>query len=168
MGIQLIIYLDDILILHQVKEELVQITPLICQMLEALGLVVNQKKSVLIPQQKMEFLGFLVDATTLHLIFPVEKLRKIQQLAQQLLRQQTVSVRDLARFVGKTSASQRAIWQAPSFQGATVFDKFCGANRSISTRWLRDEIQCHPETHQGGRDGSDLVEPPSRVGQYFN
>ena len=81
-------------------------------MLEALGLVINQKKSVLIPQQTMEFLGFLVDATTLHLTFPAEKLRKIQQLAQYLLHQQNVSVRDLARLVGKTSALQRAIWQA--------------------------------------------------------
>ena len=43
MGIRLIIYLDNILILHQVKEELIQITTLICQMLEALGLVINQK-----------------------------------------------------------------------------------------------------------------------------
>ena len=113
MGIWLIIYLDDILVLHQVKEELIQITALICHMLEALGLVINQKKSVLIPQQTTEFLGFLVDATTLHLTFPAEKLRKIQQLAQHLLHQQNASVRDLARFVGKTSALQRAIWQAP-------------------------------------------------------
>ena len=33
MGIRLIIYLNNILILHQVKEELIQITTLICQML---------------------------------------------------------------------------------------------------------------------------------------
>ena len=45
MGIRLIIYLDDILILHQSKEELIQLIPMICQMFEALGLVVNQKKS---------------------------------------------------------------------------------------------------------------------------
>ena len=94
---------------------------LICQMLKALGPVINQKKSVLIPQQKMEFLGFLVDATILHLIFPAEKLRKIQQLAKHLLNEQNVSVRDLARFVGKTSASQKAIWQAPIHYRAIQF-----------------------------------------------
>ena len=60
------IYLDDILILHQVKEELIQLIPLISQMFEAPGLVVNQTKSVLIPQQRMEFLGFLIDTVTLH------------------------------------------------------------------------------------------------------
>ena len=62
MGIRLIIYLDNILILYQVKEELIQAIPLICQFFETLGLVINQKKSILIPQQRMEFLGFLVDA----------------------------------------------------------------------------------------------------------
>ena len=72
-------------------------------------------------QQRIEFLGFLVDATTLHLVFPAEKLRKVQQLAQHLLCQQTVSVRELARFVGKTSASQRAIWQAPLHYRALQF-----------------------------------------------
>ena len=69
----------------------------------------------------MEFLGFVVDATTLHLVFPAEKLRKIQQLAPHLLCQQTVSIRELARFVGKTSASQRAVWQAPLHYRALQF-----------------------------------------------
>ena len=32
MGIWLIVYLDDILFLHQSKEELIQLTPLICQL----------------------------------------------------------------------------------------------------------------------------------------
>jgi len=58
-----------------------QLTPLICQLFDALGLVVNLKKSMLSPQQTLEFLGFQVDTVNLQLIFPAEKLRKIQQLA---------------------------------------------------------------------------------------
>ena len=86
-------------------EELTQLTPLIYQLFEALGLMVNLKKSILSPQQTLEFLGFQVDTVNLKLIFQAEKLRKIQQLAQHLLHQSRVSVRDLARFVGKTSAA---------------------------------------------------------------
>ena len=57
--------LEDLLILHQVKEELIQLIPLISQLFEeALGLVANQTKSGSIPQQRMEFLGFLVDTVT--------------------------------------------------------------------------------------------------------
>ena len=61
MGIRLIIYLDDILIMHQEKDHLIQLTPLVCKFLEALGLMVNLKKSQLIPAQNIEFLGFLVN-----------------------------------------------------------------------------------------------------------
>jgi len=83
----------------------------IFHLFKALGLVVNQKKSILTPHKILEFLGFQVDTINLQLIFPVEKLKKIQQLPQQLLYQSSVLVRDLAKFVGKTSASTRAIWQ---------------------------------------------------------
>ena len=41
MGICLMVYLDDIVILHQEREELVLLIPLTCQMFKALELVVN-------------------------------------------------------------------------------------------------------------------------------
>ena len=113
IGIRLVVYLDDILILHQGREELESLAPLICNLFEALGLVINTKKSLLIPQQSTEFLGFLIKSMTLQIQMPQEKLRKIQQDARGLLLHQSVTVRDLARFVGKTTASCKAIWQAP-------------------------------------------------------
>ena len=47
-----------------------------------------------------------------------------------------------------------------SLQGNTVFDKFCDADVSVSIEWSRDKVQCHTETHQGGREQPDLVELP--------
>ena len=134
MGIRLVIYLDDILFLHQSKAELVQLTPLICQLFEVLGLVVNQKKSVLTPDQMMEFLGFQVDIVTLQLIFPAEKLRKLKQLAQHLLHQQEVTVREIVRFVGKASAATRAVWQAPLHYRAQP-TWCCGRTTLWKLRW---------------------------------
>jgi len=113
MGIRLVIYLDDILIMHHSKEELLQFLPLICQLFKALGLMVNLEKSQTVPKQEMEFLGFQVNSASLQLAFPAEKMRKIQQDARALLQRHSVSVRDLARFVGKVTATTRAIWQAP-------------------------------------------------------
>jgi len=110
MGIRLVIYLDEILIMHR---ELIQLTFLICQLFEALGLMVNCENSQLIPKQEMEFLGIRVNSTPLNLGLPAEKMRKIQQNARAFFNQQLVSVRDLARFVGKVTATVRAIWQAP-------------------------------------------------------
>ena len=112
MGIRLVVCLDDILILHQSREELDCLAPLICSLFEALGLVINTKKSILIPQQVTEFLGFQINSGTLQIQMPQEKLRKIQHNARWLLQHQSITVQDLARFVGKTTASSKAIWQA--------------------------------------------------------
>jgi len=113
MGIHLIIYLDDILLMHQSKGDLAQLVSLVGQIFQALDLMVNLKKSQLAPTQEMKFLGFQVNSTSLHLALTAEKLRKVQQNARTLIHQQLVSVGDLARFVGKVTAIVRAIWQAP-------------------------------------------------------
>ena len=58
-------------------------------------------------------LGVSSELLTMYLILPAQKLRKIQQDAQKLLKQENMSVRELARFLGKVSAAARAVWQAP-------------------------------------------------------
>ena len=81
ISIRLIAYLDDILIIYQIRGEILHITPLVCQMFKALGLMVNMEESLLIPQQELEFLGFLVNSVSLYLAYRTEKMRKIQQNA---------------------------------------------------------------------------------------
>ena len=113
IGYRLIIYLDDILVMHQNKEQLQQITHLVCSLLENLGLMVNQKKSMTTPVQRLEFLGFQVCSISMKFTIPSEKLRKIKQAARKILDQRITSVREITQFVGKTAATGRAIPLAP-------------------------------------------------------
>ena len=86
----------------------------ICQLTcQLFGLIVNQMKSILTPTQELEFLGFQLCSTSMRLSVPTEKLCKIQQDARRMLQQASVSVREIARFVGKTTATLRAIPLAP-------------------------------------------------------
>jgi len=103
------------LIVHEDKVQLQQIIPLICQLFEYLGLIlrVNQKKSVLQPAQRLEFLGFEIYTQPMTLSIPQEKPRKIQQDARRLLTKSQVSVRELAQFMGKVTATTRALPTAP-------------------------------------------------------
>ena len=96
--------LNDILILHQDRDQLHQITQSACQLLECLGLLVNNKKSLLTPCQQLEFLGFQLCTQTLRMLVPLEKMRKIQQDATRILAQDQVWLREIARFVGKVVA----------------------------------------------------------------
>ena len=75
--------------------------------------MVNLKKSILTPTQELEFLGFHLCSVTMRLSIPPEKLRKIQQDARHLLDRESVSVREIARFVGKATATFRAIPLGP-------------------------------------------------------
>ena len=158
MGIRLIVYLDDILIMHQSKEELMQLTPLICQFFAGLGWVVNLKKSHLTPEQSMEFLGFMVNSLTMKLILPAQKLKKIQQDAQRLLKLERVSVRELARFLGKASAASRAVWQAPlHYRARPPENGECSDTREPITARLDTKVQCASRIDQRGNGGSKLV-----------
>ena len=56
-GCCLIIHLDNMLMLHQDRGQLQQLTQLTCQLFERLGLTVNQKKSVLMLTQKLHRLS---------------------------------------------------------------------------------------------------------------
>ena len=121
VGCRLIIYLDDLLILHQHKDRLQQMVQLIGQLFSSLGLIVNHKKSILLPTQILEFLGFKINSQSMQISLPQEKMRKIQQDSNRLLAQQSVSVRQIAQFVGKTAATLRALPTAPLHYRALQF-----------------------------------------------
>ena len=108
-----------------------------------------------VPSADPEFLGFQVDTVNLQLIFSAEKLRKIQQLAQHLLHRSRLSVRDLASFVGKTSAATYMGYMASSsaFQSTTIPNEFsgtrgplCGFRRGLQLQ----EVQYQSDLDQGG------------------
>ena len=62
-GIRLVIYLDDILILSESKEGLLADIDTVIDLLQSLGFLINGEKSIIVPTQKIECLGLIVDST---------------------------------------------------------------------------------------------------------
>ena len=112
-GIRLIIYLDDLLFMNSDKEGLLQDMATARFLLENLGFVINFEKSMFVPSQQLEFLGFLVNSQDMTLRLPDYKVESIKNLCASLLRQSVVSVRELSRLIGKLTASIQAIFPAP-------------------------------------------------------
>lgn len=81
-GIHLIIYLDDILIFNPCKARLLNHLGTVKSLLESLGFVINVEKSIQIPSQKIEFLGLIIDTTSLHLSIPVSQTEKSPRLVR--------------------------------------------------------------------------------------
>jgi len=113
IGVRLIIYLGDILFMAERKQLAIQHAQLVSTTLENLGFVVNYEKSVLIPSPQMEFLGFLVDSTTMTLALPGEKIRKIQREYQKALTVSSLTLRKLASLIGFLNSSIEAVFEAP-------------------------------------------------------
>ena len=65
MGIRLVIYLDDILIMAASKELALKHTDLVISLLQQLGFTINLEKSRLLPSQVVEYLGFQINSRSM-------------------------------------------------------------------------------------------------------
>lgn len=113
LGIRMIIYLDDILIMNQSRNDILSDLSTVLTTLEGLGFLINKKKSIMEPSQTMEFLGYTVKSTLLTLSLPREKVTKIKNSCKQMLEQKKVSVRDMAQLIGQLTATNQAILPGP-------------------------------------------------------
>ncbi len=81
MGIRILNYRDDWLILAQSEAELLSHRTLILSHLERLGLRVNFAKSALSPSQRVSFLGTVLDSAHMRAVIAPERALAIQKLA---------------------------------------------------------------------------------------
>ena len=112
-GIRLIIYLDDFLLMASTEETLLYHVPLTVTLLEMLGFVVNYQKSQLNPTQSIEFLGFHINSIMLIISLPLDNVKGIRKECQKLLENPYITITELARLLGKLSASIQAVFPAP-------------------------------------------------------
>ena len=113
MGIRLIIYLDDILLMNQSFQGVLSDLNVAMTLLKGLGFLINKEKSEFQPQQRIDFLGYTVDSIEMTLSLPRDKVLKIKETCKEILSDQSVTVRKLAQLIGKLTATNQAILAAP-------------------------------------------------------
>uniref|UniRef100_A0AC34F4H4 Reverse transcriptase domain-containing protein n=1 Tax=Panagrolaimus sp. ES5 TaxID=591445 RepID=A0AC34F4H4_9BILA len=107
-GILLIVYLDDWLFMAKTKQKLLADLKFVCATFMALGLIINEAKSHLIPSKRIEFLGLQVDSSTMTLCVPAVKQHRICNLARQILTTPLVSAAILAKLCGSLASIKLA------------------------------------------------------------
>ena len=115
LGMRLVLYLDDMLILAQTREMTRECLATALELLLSLGFIINLKKSVLNPTQKIEFLGFQIDSQRMTISLPQQKIKSLKQRARHLCRVSQVSVREIAQILGLMISVQPAILPVPLF-----------------------------------------------------
>jgi hypothetical protein len=113
LGIQMVIYLDDMIFIHNDPVSLTAQTQTAVWLLQRLGFMINWEKSQLRPTQVIDFLGFQLDSVNLKVQLPAEKVRDIQNSCRTLIRKKRVTAREVAAVLGKLVAAVRAIVPGP-------------------------------------------------------
>ena len=115
LGVRMVVYIDDILILAETREALKNQVEALVYLLEVVGFIINQKKSIMAPTQSLDFLGLMIDTRSMIISLPAEKLKKIRAEARKMAQSMSVLARDLARLLGKMNATSSVLPVAPLF-----------------------------------------------------
>ena len=115
LGIRLVIYMDDMLLTASSVQLIQEHTYIALFLLENLGFVINNQKSILTPCQQIKFLGMTVNSQSMELKLPGEKIKKIRTEARHLLATPNAPARSLAQLLGKLNATSPALQMAPLF-----------------------------------------------------
>ena len=97
LNILIIIYLDDMLLIGHAIEEMLMVRDTVIFLFQQLGFVLNFKKSVLTPTQRIDFLGVTVDSLIMTLSLPEKKVSKVQKQCLELLQETQVLTLELKK-----------------------------------------------------------------------
>ena len=113
LGIQIIGYIDDFILIADCPQVLQEAITYALTLFDSLGLTVHQEKSVLVPTQKIEFLGFILDSVTMTISLTDKKKSKICDMAKKLAQKPVTTIRDLASLIGNVVAADPAVPLGP-------------------------------------------------------
>lgn len=151
MGLRIIIYLDDMLIMSQSRDLALTHEFTTLNLLEGLGFVVNYERSCLEPSQVIGLLGFEINSQTLTILLPRDKIRNIRKQCQILLDNPHPSVRELSKFLGLLTSSIQAIFLASLHYRNLQFAKTRHCESFIPTRlWYISSINKQCRKFNGG------------------
>ena len=99
-GIRLIIYIDDIIVIGRHYESCLANLLYVKNLFECCGYTINMTKSVFIPSQLCEVLGFMVDSVSMHAYLPEDKRLNYIQFFEQCLQIGQITTKKLAKLIG--------------------------------------------------------------------
>ena len=107
------------------------------QLMDDLGLTVHPEKSVIIPTQCIEFVGFIINSVDRTVRLSPHKAVEIKNLCFSLLKQQTVIIRDFAKLTGKLVAADPGVLYAGAHYKSMEVEK------DFALKWSKWDFDAH-------------------------
>lgn len=134
-GLLMVVYLDDMLFLHQDSASLSKEQQYVSSVLSKLGFIINTEKSVVTPTQQLEFLDMKLNFLDLPVSLPTKILNKIISQSSEALKNDRILLRHLASLLGLLAWAIPAIPYAQSpyrhLQNLFIFN-YQRANNDLS------------------------------------
>ena len=108
-GLKAIVYLDDGIIAVKGETAALEASSRVKQDLESAGFVTNTEKSIWVPSQELEWLGFQIDLHKGEFKVPQVKLEKLKVLLHEIHDAYSVQARCLASLLGKIMSMSLAL-----------------------------------------------------------
>ena len=121
-SMKVVIYLDDLLLISQSRAECREQAAYILHMFSSLGLMLNWKKSQLIPATQTKFLGHIIDSQEMTLSLPGSKIDSLVEMCTWMAENPVQPAETLASLIGKMNATAEDVVPAPVFFRALQAD----------------------------------------------
>ena len=161
LGYQSVSYIDDALLLGDSEKGCLRNVCATVKFADSLGFTVHPLKSVLIPCQKLTFLGFEIDSVNMSVKLTLAKVEKIKLSCENLISAEHCSIRQLAKTIGQLVASEPGFPHAPLFYRDLEFAKIDALSESRG--WYDAKMtlsQDHISLLQWWLDNVDSLEGP--------
>ena len=112
LNIRILIYLDDMLLLSQSIERLLVARDTVIFLIQHLGFVINLKKSVMEPEQKIKYLGLVINSIRMTLSLTEEKVKGILQECKIIFSMKEIMVLQLTQLVDLLLSTIQAVLPA--------------------------------------------------------
>lgn len=99
-GITCVLYLDDFLIIDREYHKCKYNTRIVLKILLDLGFIVNLEKSKIEPTTECTYLGYIFNSERMIIFLPDEKKLKILNFINEILKQELITIRFFAQFIG--------------------------------------------------------------------
>ncbi len=116
-------FIDDIIIMDSSFDACIEATIATIKLLDALGFVINVKKSAFIPEKCIQYLGFIINTETMLITLPLSRREKIVDISNNLLTRSHITILEVASLVGLLVSTFPAVTFGPLYYRALERDK---------------------------------------------
>lgn len=123
-------FIDDSLLGAENYYKCLETLHMFHKVLKSLGFIMNEEKSVMVPSQKIVYLGFILDSVRMIVILTQEKMDHIVELCTKLRNCKKAKIRDVAQVTGLLVSSFSAVDYGKLFYRKLEKEKSVALNRN--------------------------------------